>query len=412
MTIRIASLPLLLAAMLCAACSGGIAAPQPMERVAAGSVTLQVDAAGEIRSAKATALSVPGQQWTRRQPTWLLNDGAQVESGDLIARFSPEQSELELAQILIDIQRSHLSRIGKQDELGGLQARVDIDLVDVATRLDIAHRYAAADLMQYFSRNEVLDAIDDVRYLDVRQGVLEWKRNQSAQRGLAEIAVLDAQRASHQRNAVARRAELSALELRAPHAGVLMLAPDWANEKPRVGINLMAGQVLGYLPDLAALEVELKVPQLEAQSLAAGQKVRVHLLGQPGKVIETRLSLVAATAQPRSRENPTPFLAVRAPLPPESVRSLRLGPGMRMNGRIDVLDVERGISIANIAVLEQSGRSVVYIRKGREYERREVKLGTRGVTRSQVLAGLKEGEEVLLTPHPSIIRSASGGEDL
>ena len=389
---------LLLLTICCCACSNETAIRNPVEIVAVGPVRLQVDAEGEIRAAQATPLSVPGQQWTRRQPIWLLDDGTPVDAGDLIARFSPEQSELELAQIILDLQRNQLARIGKEEQLGGAQARVDIDLVEVATRLSIAQRYADIDLAKYFAHNEILDAIDDERFLGIRQGVLEWKRDQSAQRGATEIAVLDAQKASHERNSAAREADLNALELRAPHAGMFMLEANWAGEKPRVGTNLMAGQVLGHLPNLEALEVELKVPQMEGQALAIGQRVRLHLIGRPEHAIETKLSWVAASAQVRSRENPARFLAVRAPLPPEAVRSLRLAPGMRMSAQIDVLETERAISIANIAVLDERGRNVVHVRGKKEFESRQIELGARGIARSEVLTGLSEGDVVLLTP--------------
>jgi HlyD family secretion protein len=396
---------LLLLPMLCCACSSETTSQNPMETVVVGPVRLQIETEGEIRSAQATPLSVPGQQWTRRQPIWLLADGSAVAAGDLIARFSPEQSELELAQIIVDLHRNQLSRIGKEQQLGGAQARVDIDLVEVATRLSIAERYADIDLAKYFANNEILDAIDDKRFLGVRQGVLEWKRDQSAQRGTTEIAVLDAQKSSHERNAAARKADLNALELRAPHAGMFMLAADWAGEKPRVGINLMAGQALGHLPNLESLEVEIKLPQMEGQAVEIGQKVRLHPIGRPDQPIETKISWVAASAQVRSRENPARFLAVRAPLPPDAVRTMRLTPEMRMIAQIDVLNSDRAISVANVAVLDESGRSVVHVRGKKGFESRQVELGARGIARSEVVKGLSDGDVVLLTPPRALAAS-------
>lgn len=387
-----------LVSLLCLGCGNEAVLHRPTERVAIDEVLLQVETDGEIRAARATPLNVPGQQWTRRQPIWLLNDGAHVEAGDLIARFSPELAELELSQIMLDLQRNQLARLGKNDQLNGAQARVDIDLVEVATRLSIAQRYATIDLAEYFSRNEILDAIDDERSLNVRRGVLEWKRDQSAQRGETEIAVLDAQQQSHRRNAEARRADLDALELRAPHAGVLMLEADWAGEKPRVGITLMAGQPLGFLPDFSALEVEIRLPQLEGQVLSVGQVVRLHLLGRPEDVITTKLSSVAASAQVLSRENPAPYLMARAPLPADAVRSLALAPGMLMEGHVEVLSRGDGITVPNIAILEERGETIVHVRNGDEYRPKQVVLGVRGVTRSEILSGLNVGDEVLLTP--------------
>src|SRR3546814_1276325 len=73
------------------------------------------------------------------------------------------------------------------------------------------------------ARNDVLDAIEDVHYLEARQDTLQWQRDQADVRGGAEQALLDAQRATFALDAKARREDLDALELRAPNDGVLML---------------------------------------------------------------------------------------------------------------------------------------------------------------------------------------------
>src|SRR5690606_31648781 len=116
-----------------------------------------------------------------------------------------------------------------------------------------------------FARNEILDAIQDQRFLGTKQDVLEWKRGQASERGRAELAVLDSQRASFELNAERRRKDLDALELVAPNDGVLVLTADWTGEKPRLGAALWAGNEFASLPDPSALEVELVLPQLEAQ---------------------------------------------------------------------------------------------------------------------------------------------------
>src|SRR5262249_44217604 len=148
---------------------------------------------------------------------------------------------------------------------------------------------------------------------------------------------------------------------------------------------------------------------LEAQALSIGQRVRLHPLGDSQHWVETQLSSVATTSQARSNENPAPLLTARAPIPAESVRSLALTPGMRMRGQIEVLKVDKGVSVPNVAVVGESGRSLVYVRAGDGPEPRAIGLGVRGVSRSQVLAGLKEGEDVLLTP-PRASRSSGNAE--
>src|SRR5690606_40407052 len=152
------------------------------------------------------------------------------------------ESEQQLAQALIELQRNALSRAAKEGELDAAIGRVDVDLSQVAVQLGIARRYAEADLSA-IARNPALDAIEDARFLEPRQDVLEWQRGQSGTRGGAELAVLDAQRATHDINAKSRQEDLDALELRAPNDGVLLLTANWSGDKDRKSTRLNSSHV-------------------------------------------------------------------------------------------------------------------------------------------------------------------------
>lgn len=385
------------AALLLAACGAAPDATLPVERLAAAPLELVVEAEGQLRSVKATPLQVPGTQWARRQVEWMKADGSRVAAGELVARFSAAQGELELAKALLDLQRNALARGAKQDELGALTGRVDVDLAQVGSELAIAQRYADAEL-EMFARNQILDAVQDERFLGVKQGVLQWKRGQSSSRGAAELAVLDSQRATFDLQATRKRDDLAALELRAPNDGVLVLTADWTGEKPKVGSGLWAGNEFASLPDPAALEVELVLPQLEAQGIAAGAEVELHPLGRPEQTVRSTLSWVAGAAAVRNRQSPVKYLKMKAAVPADAARAQGWVPGQSFRGRIFVQRKAQGLSVPNVAIVSDAGRSYVQVQDGAGFARREVTLGARGPGRSEVLDGLAAGDAVLLTP--------------
>lgn len=162
--------------MLVAAC-GSDEMPVASETVAQGPLTISVRGEGELRSAKPTPLNVPGKNWAQRQVEWMLPEGSLVKKGDVLARFVSPEGEQQLAQAMIDLQRNALARAAKESGLESAQGRVEVDLSRVAVQLGIAQRYAGADLSTV-ARNQVLDAIEDREYLQVRQGVLQWQRDQ------------------------------------------------------------------------------------------------------------------------------------------------------------------------------------------------------------------------------------------
>lgn len=375
-------------------CSQDVTTPV-VETVTAGPLLISVHGEGELKSAKATPLMVPGSQWAERQLAWALPEGSPVKKGELIARFSAEQGKLELAQAMVDLERNALARAGKEGDLATGRGRVAVDLSQVGTQLGIAERYAGADI-DTIARNEVLDAVQDVHFLGTKQDTLQWRQGQLGKRGGAELAVLDAQRATYAINAKRRQDDLDALELRAPHDGVLMLAANWTGDKPQVGSTLRAGFEFGSLPDVSAMEVELSLPQLEAQGLKAGDTVLLAPVGRPEQAITTKLSWVASGAKVRSRQSPVKYLTMKAPVPAAAVRDFRLVPGQRMRAQVQLFKAASAVSVPNIAISSEDGKSFVQVLADGGLRRREVVLGARGTARSQVLKGLRAGESVLL----------------
>jgi hypothetical protein len=378
-----------------AAC-GGAAVDAPVSvRVESAPLTLSVSGAGELRAIKATPLLVPGAQWTARQLAWMLPDGSQVKKGEVVARFSAEQSKQDLAQALVDLQRNLLARASKQADLGANQGQLGVDLSDVATQLAIARRYAHAGL-DALARNKVLDAVQDEAFLGTKQDILDWRRGQSATRGKAEMAVLDAQRATYEVNETQKRADLDALELRAPHDGVLVLEADWSGNKPSVGSAMWAGNSFGTLPDTHAMEVQIAVPQVLAQGIKAGDAVVLHPQGLPAQSVTAALSWVAESAQPRSRQSPVKYLLMKAPVPADAVARFGWVPGQRFAAEVILLQSRQALSVPNLAIESHGDSATVTLREHGTQAKRAVKLGVRGATRSQILEGLKAGDEVVL----------------
>ncbi|GGA29669.1 efflux RND transporter periplasmic adaptor subunit [Dyella nitratireducens] len=381
---------------LLAGCGRGTADYSVLERVQAKPLQFSVWSEGDLHSNKPTPLLVPGAQFTSRQLSWMVPDGSVVEKGELVARFSAEQSRQDLAQAQIDLERNTLALASKLAELSDKRGQLGVDLVQVAAQYPIAERYANAP-PESMARNDILDAVQDVRYLDERQRILQARQAQLPANDHAELAVLDAKRDSLDTVITQKQADLAALELYAPHAGVVMVQEDWAGQMPHVGSNLFAGNPFATLPDLGALEVELSVPQIEAQGIRVGDKVELHRWGLPAQAFTGRVKWVAGAAQPRSQDNPVKYLTLKVDVPANVARRYDWIPGQRFVGKIILLQVSQGYSVPNLALGGGAdGASTVQVLVNDKIQTRILKLGVRGATRTQVLDGLRDGDDVLL----------------
>ena len=89
-------------------------------------------------------------------------------------------------------------------------------------------------------------------------------------------------------------------------------------------------------------------------------------------------------------------LTAKAMVPADAIRTFGLVPGQGMQATIYLLRAKDALSVANVAIESDDGRSYVQVRNGGDFKRREVTLGVRGTARSQVVKGLRVGDEVRL----------------
>jgi hypothetical protein len=382
-------------ALLLAACGKDAGDPVMSEQVRSGPLLIAVQAEGELHAVKSTQLVVPGHQFAHRQLAWMLPDGSAVKKGELVARFSAEQSKQDLADALLDLQRNALARTGKQSDLDTQLGKLQVSLAETDTQLDIAHRYAHATILAV-ARNKILDSVQDEHFLTQKQQITQWRLQQSDTRGAAELAVIDAQHHTYALKAKQKRDDLGALEVRAPHDGILLLQADWSGVKPSIGSAMWGGQNFGSIPDTSSMEVELQVPEQQAQGIAVGDKVALHPAGAPDQEVSSTLYWVADAALPKSRESPVKYISMKARVPAAAAVRYGWAPGQHFVGRVILLDAPSALSVPNLAIVSGPRGALVRLREGGKVIERAVTLGVRGAARSQVLKGLQSGDEVLL----------------
>lgn len=376
-------------------CSGDAAQGPLTVTIRPAPLIIAVHAEGEVKAASTTPLSVPGPAYTRRQLSWVLPDGSQVKKGEVVARFAARQSKQNLAETMIDMARNQLVRKGKLADLTETSGQLRVNLAQVASQLAIANRYANATV-EAIARNKILNAIQDKHFLTTKQGILYWRQRQSDVRGKAQLGVVAAKRATLDIKATQAHKDLDSLVLRAPHDGILILQENWRGEKPQVGASYYAGRSFADLPDLDNLQIVLQVPQIQAQGIEPGLVVKLHPLGDPGQTVSSKVSWVAASASPISRRNPVKYLAIKVPLPASAVAKYDWMPGMRFSAQIVLIDAKSTLSVPNLALNTRGDDIRIRVLDGSKIVKRKVTLGVRGPARSQVTAGLKAGDRILL----------------
>jgi HlyD family secretion protein len=95
----------------------------------------------------------------------------------------------------------------------------------------------------------------------------------------------------------------------------------------------------------------------------AGAEVELYPLGRPEQAVRSSLSWVAAAASVRNRQNPVKYLLMKAAVPPEVALRHAWVPGQAFRARIFVQRKEQGLSVPNVAVVSDAGKTFVQLRE-------------------------------------------------
>ncbi len=171
-------------------------------------------------------------------------------------------------------------------------------------------------------------------------------------------------------------------ELRAPFAGTVVAKDAVA------GKSAAPGQVLVQVADLAVLWAELDVPEADAGSVRAGQ--RVTLLLEGGAAIAATIGRVATAVDPATR---TVAARVEIPNPDGALRT-----GAFLRARIEIGAEHEALLVPLESIQRAEGRTLVFVRRGvSAFEPVLVDLGTETAGHVEVLRGLRAGADVVTT---------------
>lgn len=155
----------------------------------------------------------------------------------------------------------------------------------------------------------------------------------------------------------------------------------------RPGMTVAAGQTLAEISGYSPIWLEAAVPETLAGSARVGQPVSATLTAFPGERFAGRIIAILPSAQEASRT-----ITVRAAMPNPG---LRLKPGMFAQVTL-APERRQALLVPSEAVIRTGERTLVMIAQdGGGYRPAEVRIGREAGGRTEVLAGLAAGEEVV-----------------
>lgn len=388
----------------------------PVARVKRGDLAPNIYATGELRATRSTMLGAPQIGGGSLQITHLLRTGARVKKDDIVIEFDPSEQQFKLEQ-----NRSELNQADQEI----LKAKADT-AVQAATD-KVALMKAGFDVRRAeleVGKNELVSAIDAKKtelaldqarrvLAQLEQDIKSHKVSGQATVGLAEEKRHKAKLAMDQ-----AQQNIEKMKLRAPMDGVVaiernidssggwggMSVPDYHE-----GDQTNPGANIARVLDPADMEVSTKLNERVRSNVKVGQAATIELDALPGSSFDGKVKTVGGMAARNFWEDEQGgHFEVTVQLPPGLDPRLRAGFTVHLviagEARKDVLYVPLQ------AVFMNDNKRVVYVKNGRVFEAREVKVTIETESRAAV-DGLNAGTEIALVNPTAARKSSAGSSD-
>jgi multidrug resistance efflux pump len=375
-----------------AACHRATPSAVPVVEVRQQRLVRTVDAEGYLKPVRATPVTVPSDiQWPLRV-VWLGADGAQVDKGDVVARFD----DLELRSRLAAAQSDRTSAVAKKQKEAVLSTSAAAErkrgTAAAARELDLTRAFQRRD-SAIFSRDQIVEAeIDET----LQSAKLAHARNSESidrQVGRSKINLIEVE-AEKAAEAIRRSQKgLGALEIRAPHEGILMIKRNYIGEPARVGDTVWRSQTIAEVSRVAEMEAEIFVLEAEAAGLAKGKRADLVVEAQPDRIFKATVQRVETVAKRREPKSPTQYFGAILAL--ERTETTLMKPGQRVRVRL-LLAEQDALVVPRPSLFDRNGIWVAYRREGTGFAAVPVKLGPSTGGLVAIESGLRPHDYVAL----------------
>ena len=179
---------------------------------------------------------------------------------------------------------------------------------------------------------------------------------------------------------------------------------DWrrpTNVVVEVGAKISPRQQLMIIPDMTTLQIKTKVYESIIDQVKRGQPAYVRFDARPDAILPGRIDSVGVLPSSQHRWL-NPGVKVFEVIVKLDEEFGDLKPGMTAQVEIELARLKDVLSVPVAAVFTEQEKTYCYRVDGGQLSRVEVRVGRMNDTRVEIISGLEAGDEVALSPPPTV----------
>jgi RND family efflux transporter MFP subunit len=318
-----------------------------------------------------------------------------VKEGDYIEGGKP-LLQLEKGEAQAQVQQARANLLAAEARLKEAQTGYQMSKALIQPQLDEAKanlQHAEGTLNRirklYVQGIMPKDRLDEAeRTYTIARAQYETALANKSQVRAKEQEVASAYAALEQMKAALTLAEigLSRKVIMAPFSGLI------TEVSVKQGEFITPGQPVARIVDTSKLYISATIDEADVRKVKVGQEVRVTLDAFPNKTFQGVVSEISPVISAKKLETRTSKVKVRLNSEMEG-----LMPGLSADIEIIVGKGQNVLYVPTAAIMERENKKMVFtIEKGKA-QRREVRTGLSNWDYTEILDGLKEGEQIITT---------------
>lgn len=381
------------------------------------------------------------------QILWIIPQGTEVKTGDLLVRFNSATIEEEITQQTIIYERANADMIRAETEfaVAGIAVKEyeegtfvkELQIAEANIKIAQENLRSSENLLGHNERMFRKGYINRLQLETTQFAVERNKLDLAAMQTTRDVLVeftkpkmlkeLVSQREAAQANVLAMKAaadlektkldrlkvQLAKCTIRAPQDGMVIYSNDRGRSfrdgaaTIEEGATVREMQSIIQLPDLSKMQVNSLVHETKIDKIRAGMPATIRIRGKemPGHV-----TLINNQPEPGNWfSSEVKEYAVKVAIDGADAGVL-LKPGMTAEVEILVREIPDALQIPLLGVVQEGIENVSYVMTKESYERRPIQLGAASTSFVEVLNGLEKGEQVILNPRACVAEARHRAE--
>ena len=321
-----------------------------------------------------------------------------VHNGRIVKLYAGQGSLVSKGQKLADLESADID----QAEADYLKALADLENANRTSAAEVKFNQATYDRTKLLVDKEITPAKN---LLQAEHDLEVAKATAANSISSAKVGLSNARRhllilglKDSAIDSLAKKQNLvsSLFALNAPISGIVV------ERNATVGATVGSDANLFKIIDLSSVWIDANVFEKDLEHVRLGQAVKVTVPAFPESTFYGKVILVSSVVDPDTRT-----VRVRTEV---ANKDGRLKPDMFANVAIITAAHQTAILIPLSAVLDDGGKSIVFVADGNDYKKKEVTIGIKSEDRVEIVNGLSEGDKVVVKGNYLLMEQSNGGQ--